>query len=854
MAGEKPTRIPGLDAYDDLEDAENAAQALCLVVAAFLDDDLLPLDALYTNAEPCRLVLARHEGLRAILKECHASRNFDLIRNHAALRRQETSDKTAAILEKLRPALLDFLDQEDPLRRWEPNEDQIPDDELRAHVTALKVPAVGEDPCILLQGLGNFSEDPVLDNRVKGIFKKEKHTFVVNASGTGKTRLAFEGLCQNWGFYFTAAVDSSNLGSLDLDRILQTELGYVFRRGPTQDEQSEAARRLLRKLLLSRLLVFHLFVQLASVGGISERHKKLWLIAQLRQRALANSTMGDILHDLLYELRKTSVDYTDDFINHLLKNLRGLFGEGFHIFIVIDEAQVTFSPYQKTLQDAHGPYPILREVIDRWGELFLDHELAVVVVGTDIPKPGFRYSPSASRHRWTSDVGAFDDRAVQREYVLRYLPPVFAASEAGKQFLQRVWKWFHGRHRATDSLMSTLIRDGFQCPHTILDDFVQAVTEHRPLDNEEVTRAENRKRKRAEVWAVPISCAVLGQPSGLTSVLQDTLFHYLLTGRHAGLLGAEFLYVVSTGFGRFVDSEMTQIVVDEPLMIAPAAKWFYSRLSIGDLVPTCFAFLREFPPSSTTLPKVFAMYLARVFAEGYPLYDVFRFPRSRTPSWANQKATLVTLRGTTGENIEGGPSLFAVSLAATPTTLPDIISWLAQEDPTPTAFCLPMGGSPDLICVLKLANGTFIRVILVASLTHAMLERSDLRHMINKMDPRNLFLSEDDDHASTGHKRAIEALGTLPPRPPNVRFPKILRVVASFPAKTQLATATNKSTRAISNLNTGLFKRITEKILVADLFSDMVESIAAGERTRPPVVQPSDVQTRTRSSKRRKTS
>ncbi|KAJ7112995.1 hypothetical protein C8R44DRAFT_984846 [Mycena epipterygia] len=49
-----PTRMRTWRIFD------NAPQALCLIVAAFLDDDLLPLD-----------------------KESHASRNFDPLRNHA---------------------------------------------------------------------------------------------------------------------------------------------------------------------------------------------------------------------------------------------------------------------------------------------------------------------------------------------------------------------------------------------------------------------------------------------------------------------------------------------------------------------------------------------------------------------------------------------------------------------------------------------------------------------------------------------------------------------------------------------------------------------------------------------------
>ncbi|KAJ7075261.1 hypothetical protein B0H15DRAFT_743157, partial [Mycena belliarum] len=137
-------------------------------------------------------------------------------------------------------------------------------------------------PCMLLHDLGSFSDDPVLRERVNGIFNKDRHTFLVNAPGTGKTRLAFEGLCQNWGLYFTAAVDSSDLGSNDMNRILRNEVRWALRRPSRNDASRQTICRLFVQLLLSRLLVFHMFVQLAQNTGISEYHKKLWLIAQLR--------------------------------------------------------------------------------------------------------------------------------------------------------------------------------------------------------------------------------------------------------------------------------------------------------------------------------------------------------------------------------------------------------------------------------------------------------------------------------------------------------------------------------------------------------------------------------------------
>ncbi|KAJ7162003.1 hypothetical protein C8R43DRAFT_919865 [Mycena crocata] len=860
---EHPTRLSALDAYENVENIGDAAHALSLVVAAFLDDDLLPLDPLYTHVEPCRLALTREGELYDVLKDSHASRNFDALRRHASLRRKQTSTNISTMMEELRPDLIDLANQEELFPPWQPDPDdeemtQITDDNLRAHVTNLKIPATGQNPCMLLHNLGSFYEDPVLRKRVRGIFDREKHTFLVNASGTGKTRLTFEGLCQNWGFYFTAAVDSSNLGSKDLDRVLQTNLDFIMDSHSTSTAKLDAARKLFGRLLLSRLLVFHLFVQLAHAVGMSEHHKKMWLHAQLRQRRSGAARFGDAFDSIFHEMTKGSSDYTDDYsddhLGYLIDSLRTTFGEDFHLFIVIDEAQATFSTRQRTFRDADGSYyPILRDVMDSLAGQFSPHEVAMVVAGIRVPPAGFEKSTSATRHRWCSDTGAFDDQLAQREYVSRFLPPTFTGSEAGERFLSRVWRWCRGRYRATDSLLATLIRDGFQSPHQILDDFVFNFTEYHPTDNREASHAESSERQRAPVLADTINCTAIGSASFLRSMLQDVLFGYLLTGKSPRLFGPEFGYLANTSFGRYVDSNLTQIILDEPLMLVTIVQWFSNELANKALSPTCLDFLRFFPPNSTALPKVLAMYLTRAFTEPYPISRVFSFAYPPVPSWANQRAELDTLHQSRSLPITG-VSLFSAPLAVIPETLEDTISWLSQEAPQPTAFCLPTTETdhPDLICVLKLASGAFIRVICVTAGSDKRLEGADLRKIIKRMDFENLFLAGSSHDSHLNHQRAIEALEKLPPHPHNVRCPRVLKVVASFPSQTHLKTATNKRTRGIANLNTRLFRTILGNVSAADLFRDIINSITAENWTF--AIPPPNTERRTRSSKRHKIS
>ncbi|KAL5476982.1 hypothetical protein ACEPAI_3168 [Sanghuangporus weigelae] len=87
-------------------------------------------------------------------------------------------------------------------------------DEAARFITSLKIPKIKADPVLLLHNLGNDIVDSAL---VNGLFTKSS-SFLVNTSGSGKTRLLFEGLTRHWGFYFTTVSDNENywLGSVDM--------------------------------------------------------------------------------------------------------------------------------------------------------------------------------------------------------------------------------------------------------------------------------------------------------------------------------------------------------------------------------------------------------------------------------------------------------------------------------------------------------------------------------------------------------------------------------------------------------------------------------------------------------------
>ncbi|KAJ7833825.1 hypothetical protein B0H13DRAFT_2427747 [Mycena leptocephala] len=810
---EGPTHLPALDAYMDLEDIAIAAEALGLVVTAFLDDELLPLDPLYTHTEPCRLVLARHEDLYTIFKESHPLRSFDRVRNHRGL------------------------------AAWSPDHDTVSDETLSGHIASLGAPAVNYNPSVLLRDLGRFSSDPVLSSRLNNIFVKGHHTFLVNTSGSGKTRLSFEGLCQHWGFYTVGAVDENKIGSADLKNVLETHIPrspsfyrYLTSSTPSSSrvvtENIKITRRCLRTLLLSRLLVFSMFAEHVHAVGISSEHKKLWLLIQALPMATTN--LGDIFRMLLLNLVGADDTHIQDHIAHLLTKLRGLFGEDFHMFVVIDEAQVILRYHIEAFRDEkHDSYPILREVIDGLASEFLHHEISFVTVGTEMPKSGFQDSPNVDRHRWCSDTGAFDDQDLHREYVSRFLPPSYIKTISGKCFLERVWDWCRGRYRFTDSLMETLMRDGFRSPHTLLNDYIERGIGFRPTDNPEFVRTESEER--AEILITRLDCDLLDEASSksLTSSLQDVLFHYLVTAQHPEPLNSDHIEIVNLGFGRFIDADMSHVVVDEPIMLVAVAQRLCTNTaqssSLRPLKKSFLEILRQYPPNSS---RAFAcslvLHIARAFAQGNTVSKVFSFPHS-VPAWAKQKAEIVAIRQNDGKTVEYAVANTSSSspLATASQSPEDALSWLIHESDGPP-FYLPSKGNPDLIFVLRLAEGTFIRAVLHASPTTSTLHNLQLQRIIQHMDNDSLFSVEDPEL----HRRTISALEAVPARASTASRPSVLRVVASFPAKVQLRTATNRKTHGVANLNTGLFETQMATIPASTILGMIVQAATSGKRKR----------------------
>lgn len=398
----------------------------------------------------------------------------------------------------LRPFMARIVAGETSLPFWIPN-GMVMSEEFAAHMEAIQIPSLNGKPSVLLHGLGSFKREAALAARLKNIFMPNHHTcvgirlpspfirltglsFLVNTSGSGKTRLLLEGLCDHWGFYFTSLVDSSLLGSSDV----QNSIRFYIPESPdfratlppvdspdhkiALQTNRDHASRIFSRLFLARLFILDLFVQIMKELRFSEPgefraavYRKRWLLLQL-QPSLLHPQIWDIFDELVDKLSPASESYVNGTTKTLLIRIRKRLTEmpdsrqhrpsdtQTPMFCVLDEAQYAATQHFNAFKSDTGnaPRPILREIVKAWERQSSGHGIFMVVAGTGISKDIVDQAMASaimkeSKYRWCSDTGAFDDLDEQRRYVEKYLPPSLLSSNSGMRLIRRIGYWLRGR-------------------------------------------------------------------------------------------------------------------------------------------------------------------------------------------------------------------------------------------------------------------------------------------------------------------------------------------------------------------------------------------------------------------------
>ena len=291
---------------------------------------------------------------------------------------------------------------------------------------------------------------------------------VFNTSGSGKTRLLVEGLCQYWGFYFTPD-RHPRLGSTDFSLSLRkmeeyNEDGNIFSPiipDPKSSPKSlkvnrDIAQIMFRNILLARLLVLEAFLSAGADTPTADLRRR-WTYLQLVPSVLthqfsANGDMRDIFERVYQIIARCRA--SDEFqVLSLLSTIRQdpRMSSSSPFFVTLDEAQLCSHLYEGAFHSEkvlgpEGIRSVLREISIVWASLGRS-SFAVIYSGT-----GFlltRMLESSSRSIFSSkdsdvftNTGAFVSQEQQTAYILGH---VTLEADEKEEVLHRAWRWLRGR-------------------------------------------------------------------------------------------------------------------------------------------------------------------------------------------------------------------------------------------------------------------------------------------------------------------------------------------------------------------------------------------------------------------------
>ncbi|KAK6992722.1 hypothetical protein R3P38DRAFT_2657436, partial [Favolaschia claudopus] len=770
-----------------------------------MDEPGPPLDPRYKVTAECLELLKRKPDLHVDMKRAHAGKSYDIIRDSVFIRRPDAIFPRSAesYLDELKVLVKDFATTTNPITLWK-SELTGTDPMIDTHLESLGLLSQDMRPLMILQDLGSFIHDPILSSRVDNLFVRGKNTVLVNTSGSGKSHLTFEGLCHNWGLYFTVTSPwVRDLGSQDITTVIETLTSTLEEvtlpiHSPRQLEKNHTiAERCISRALLARLLVFRIFLETAKESGLTEDHKKRWLMLQLSPFL---GTGSDVFQMLAMELGDFSPAHE---IASTLIDIREMLelGDSFHLFLALDEGQAMATKLDTAFDTEPGKYPLLRKIIDSWEQHFPDSSMSCVIAGTNVPKRIFEAPEYADRIRWTSDTGSFDDPVLHERYLRRLLPPTLLGTESGTAFPRRAWAWTRGRHRYAASLMMQMLMRYFQRPHSVLNSYIEKTAHFRPTDGKKWIDIEKRQN-----CVKPRNVGSLNyQTHSYSSLeyidvrfsLRDVVYHYAATNQLVPLFTHGMIEIVSSNFGRFVDGGMRDIVFDEPIALVGATVWMTEMPAEesrerGMPFADYLLCVQQSPPSSSkAFAACLAFYFSRAFASNPTLSDIFTLA-DPVPAWAKQSAELVELHGRPGELRYS----WAPRRAEAPrsgrglgaSSLDDVVSWVEHTNPDRTPFCLPqIATSPDLIFYLKLEDGSYLSIVMRVSAGNG-----DDENLLADLEEQRLFCDDEHSADSPTRKRAIELLNapissehvdvseSSTTGSSNLATPRVLRIIAAF--------------------------------------------------------------------------
>ncbi|KIL61574.1 hypothetical protein M378DRAFT_166683 [Amanita muscaria Koide BX008] len=735
----------------------------------------------------------------------------------------------------------------------------------------LKLPCVRGRPSVLLHKLGDFIEEPdsELQQKVNGVFRPDapRHTIFINTSGSGKTRLLLEGLCQHWGLYFTSHVDSSSLGSVDLERAIQSMTSCsdgMFRPVLPPDtspdfrtllaSNEELAGRVFKRMFLARLLIFHLFIEAMKASTSSDNsftednvrdYRRKWLHFQLQP--LFFNKISDPFHDLTHKLSAYLDSELQELTEEVLRHIRSALSScttstsssgSIPLYCIIDESQFAAKEYTDAFRSKDMERrPVLRPLVQTFRTLTSSLDV-IILAGTGLSQSDVHDTMTSgtmkeSTYRQCYDTGAFDGwegKNGMSSWVKMFVPDWILEGPNGKRLEERMGYWLKGRHRFVAGYVTELLRHRYRQPIQLLDMYISQAIE--PESREGVEKKKQVKLDDIELEPRDtFNFKKLKKYEDKLEKFRDIIPLYVMRSIFPGPFGDDEQLWIEYGLGRLRKEQgAARVVFDEPLVVAAANRWLnaesdrsyaYFARNIGS---------NENRGSSNGFENyiVYCLHLIFGVEKGRKLKQVFTF-HDRIPRWAKKKrAKLVSVYVSSTGSLHVDPVKHAqfngpsATLGTYTETAEETLAWLGHDSRTPFCFpCCNMG--PDVIFVLELTNKKLIWVALQVKYSKSngnkSLDKSTLEHAVRTVTPQHFFRDKNGAEFSPESRKNInqdtrKLLGELPDRCDDAGECSLLRVVASFPARPEFAKRDHwkGDKHPIASLNMEFVKQVTKNL------------------------------------------
>ncbi|KAG6834620.1 hypothetical protein H0H93_008530, partial [Arthromyces matolae] len=543
--------------------------------------------------------------------------------NYVSREPYKRAQRLRFLLDHATKLLKNFVKSKDSMiTPWIPNSKDC-DSHLIDHCQRLQIPTLHNKPCLLLHELGQSIPGPfsqTLRDAPTDIFcatsTSMQDVVLLNTSGSGKTRLVLEGLCRQWGFYFTCKRNSDEVGSSDIDSIIRPE-GCFEQQGlkvelPTHPaefknalrDNEEIAGRCFSAAMLSRILVLSCFLRTCIGGSVDiSLLKRQWLLLQLDTSLLRTETQifdVDVFQELtgiLSTVNKSQelarIGYT--LFEACVREIKMLESSRSTVFYcVLDEAQTGAESWGNSFRchNKKDSRPALQAMLRKWRATYTT--MSMIITGTSINRDLITQTLSstmgkhAQLHDGVTYTGAWGDDTTIENYLRKYIPETYLHTREGCELLSRARYWLWGRltydflsPRFIATYVQLVIQNNFQSYHRLLSYTIKGISDFTPNDAESWEKPE----PKLDIFTPKLSPFDYQRLPNMRRKLLDAitqLTYERFMGKKPYSIPIIDHELVQCGFARFPGHAVENPAIDEPLAYLAADIWLNSQEDLED--------------------------------------------------------------------------------------------------------------------------------------------------------------------------------------------------------------------------------------------------------------------------------